>query len=201
MCGSNVFIVSTCGLLALMIGLNVAPMIGAAQYHRPDARAMAEQSQLVVTASVANGERHLVHPELIRSRPIKRKDGTVHWVGPDLERGIVGRIVKVRVIEVFKGNDELKGTDIQVFLPGIVVNDETPESLKPDMPYLLFLSSFDQTKYRGTALHAATDPVAKVEQFDARNAYSVVKGRHGTVSIIPKDSKMIEEIRSLFSRR
>jgi hypothetical protein len=157
---------------------------------------LAKESSTVIVG-IAEEQLTVVHPDKMVTRSKQLPDGKVLVELPDRADYAVGRIVRLRVVDVLKRDAKVRPHGvISVFVPGASLTDVSP-AFEDGQQYLLFLSHLarDAEGIAGATIHHDT-PSPWEERFSAASYYVVVKENAGMVHLSSENLELLDRVRA-----
>lgn len=157
---------------------------------------LARQSTNIVVC-VVEEELWVVRPGKMATGTKQLPDGTILMELPKPSDYLIGRVIRVRTVEVLKEDPQSKARDvIDIFVPGTFHGESSP-LFERNKKYLVFLTRIKDTskKYADTVVCISGSPSVQQGKFDAESSYSVVWGKYGMVNVTPENNRLVEEIK------
>lgn len=163
----------------------------------PDWAALANQSSTVIVG-IAEKQMAVVHPEKMVTRSTPQPDGKVLVELPNRADYAVGRVVRIRVVDVLKRDPKMRAHGIiSVFVPGASLTDLSP-AFEEGQRYLLFLSHLtpNPERFAGATIHHDA-PSPWEERFSPASHYVIVGDTIGLVHLTDENTGLIDQVRAV----
>jgi hypothetical protein len=154
------------------------------------------ESSTIVIGTVED-QALLVRSDLNRIRTETLPDGQKTAILPDMAKALAGRVLRLRLSEVIKGEGVEIGDTINVYLEHAPILDGGAD-LRKGFTYMVFLSRLkaDEEKFKNTVIRAPGKTTEASLPFNPRSHYTVVGEDKGVVPASPQNQTLMEEIRS-----